>query len=1501
MDVRGTSAWKGWTPEFDAIDYMKPNLQSWSPGELGRPEGVPEEAMCWMRHDYNCIVTRTSAERGPSWNSVVWRRTIDADEKKVVRDERIDSTVTQEQLHVNVGFVRCMVTELWYMPEEVEDQEKAVVKVAKVDEPTARQRETHELENHAVYRSWCSVCAAARSTGTKHRSTPKDVREEEGPKIFSDFYYMSTDAESAPFLALKSSKSGRLGATALPSKATEEFAVQFASRFMEESGHKRFLNCSDNEPAMVSLKEAAAQRLKGVEAISRSSPVGDHQSNGSIEVAVRELKRQMRALRYALEARLGKGLRDDDPVLSWAANFAAQSINVYRKDSTGKTAYEKEFGRSWKRPSLEFGERLFIKEAVERSNRPKRDWEFRMIEVRFVGHHARTNAVLGISSEGLKVGIAVKRLSEKERWDSSGWNELCGYPWDVNSKRQQSDREGDEPPPRLPPPIPELPFARAFYVQRKDVNLHGFREGCKGCEAIRMGKRAIAHSTRCRERIVEKLKESEEKVRLEKYEERVTTTQERREEIQREREEKEAKRQKVLAIEDKAVRGGTDEKREASGGAESPSKRLRADKSGQKRAAEVAVGDLDPRTSSTAAAEVVTGVPSAPVNAEQVQVPSSTSSSSPSSTRQEGGDVMSLDMASYEVAMCADKWKRVSSINLLERKLEAKRIELGSVDVVEVFSPPRFVAAASQFGLAPGFSVDLATQKPDGSGEFWDLNRQADVKLLDRLIDEDDPYLLTGSPRCDPFSVLRSLNWRSLGAEQNVLRREEGERHVELAVRYYEKQMDRGRYFLHEHPAGADSWDMDKVKKLQKRDGVFTVSGPMCKWGMQLDTRHKGKGFVYKPTRWITNSRILASLLDQRCTNWTGGPLHRHVSLVGGLAHLCERYPQSLVEAVLKGLKQQMMEDGAISALEMYASGPDPTEATFPKDAEEFALEEAKKFYDDISGEELPPELVREARKEEISWVRSIGLYDKVPREVATSRGFQVLPVRWVDVNKGDRSSYKLRSRLVGKELKVKTKEALLAHELFSATPPWEVVKGLFSLLVTESSEKFNPDKKELVMGVFDISRAHFMPKVEREIYVELADEDKEAGEENYVGKLKRNMYGCRDASHGWMKDWQALLGSDGYVVGEANPALFYNAERESRGAVHGDDFYVLGPVDAIDKMKELLGSKYQMREAHRLGFVQGCERSATVLNRVVELGEDGGRRWVKIEPDRRHVELILQTVGMKLGSANGVTTPSMKPTDAQASLLQTSPELTGAEASAYRSATMRASFLAQERADIAETVKRLAQGMAHPRIAHWEMLKRLARYLAHTPDVSLFYDQQPMPDHIRISVDSDFAGCKVGRKSTTGMVQHLGRHVIKGTSNLQSVLGLNVSESEYYALVHGTSHGLGLQAFLRDLGLELGLIVESDSSSAKAFASRRGLGKQRHVQTRFLWLQQVVGDERVVIKKIGTASNVSDILTKSSSSPVILKHMEQMGLRIHAASKLQKSIYGPGSTTSKS
>ena len=82
--------------------------------------------------------------------------------------------------------------------------------------------------------------------------------------------------------------------------------------------------------------------------------------------------------------------------------------------------------------------------------------------------------------------------------------------------------------------------------------------------------------------------------------------------------------------------------------------------------------------------------------------------------------------------------------------------------------------------------------------------------------------------------------------------------------------------------------------------------------------------------------------------------------------------------------------------------------------------------------------------------MRDMRVYTKIPRSQATRQGWKVIATRWIDINKGDDEHPNYRSRLVGKELKAKTKDTLMAHELFSSMPPREMVENLLSLLVTD-------------------------------------------------------------------------------------------------------------------------------------------------------------------------------------------------------------------------------------------------------------------------------------------------------------------------------------------------------------------------------------------------------------------------------------------------------------------
>ena len=119
----------------------------------------------------------------------------------------------------------------------------------------------------------------------------------------------------------------------------------------------------------------------------------------------------------------------------------------------------------------------------------------------------------------------------------------------------------------------------------------------------------------------------------------------------------------------------------------------------------------------------------------------------------------------------------------------------------------------------------------------------------------------------------------------------------------------------------------------------------------------------------------------------------------------------------------------------------------------------------------------------------------------------------------------------------------------------------------------------------------------------------------------------------------------------------------------------------------------------------------------------------------------------------------------------------------------MRASYLAQDRADIAETVKMLARRMCKPTESDFGDLKRLGGYLRGQPRVVTRFSPQRMYSSIVIFADSDHAGCLTTRRSTTGLIAMLGSHCVKTGSNLQSTVSLSSGESEYYAIVQAAAY----------------------------------------------------------------------------------------------------------------
>ena len=78
----------------------------------------------------------------------------------------------------------------------------------------------------------------------------------------------------------------------------------------------------------------------------------------------------------------------------------------------------------------------------------------------------------------------------------------------------------------------------------------------------------------------------------------------------------------------------------------------------------------------------------------------------------------------------------------------------------------------------------------------------------------------------------------------------------------------------------------------------------------------------------------------------------------------------------------------------------------------------------------------------------------------------------------------------------------------------------------------------------------------------------------------------------------------------------------------------------------------------------------------------------------------------------------------------------------------------------------------------------------------------------------------------------------------------------------------------LKDIGLHVSVTLYSDSSAARGIIHRAGLGKLRHLETGYLWLQAAVAKKRLQVRKVNGAGNPADLFTKYLTNADMWKHV---------------------------
>ena len=521
----------------------------------------------------------------------------------------------------------------------------------------------------------------------------------------------------------------------------------------------------------------------------------------------------------------------------------------------------------------------------------------------------------------------------------------------------------------------------------------------------------------------------------------------------------------------------------------------------------------------------------------------------------------------------------------------------------------------------------------------------------------------------------------------------------------------------------------------------------------------------------------------------------------------------------------------------------------------------------------LNEELVSKAMKAEMESFRKFDVYDEVDIDDLTpEERSKIIGGRWVLTPKSD-AVVKARYVAQGYAQYVEP-DAVCATTLSPTT--------LRLCLTIALQRRYH-------MQTWDVSTAflHATRSEEEPIYLRPPMEFYD--EESTLWRVKRAVYGLKTSPREWQDCFARTLTKK---LGMTRSRIDANLFTKTIGnelvmiLVYVDDLFILGPHDESNEMLKLLQEHFTMKQTGEL--TEGSE--VQFLGRTIKRDLDS----ISFSTSTNYVTALVDLLDItdnRETQITGSSSPFPKSDDTNS--------LNPADHSRYRRAVGMLQWIVPTRPDMAFATKERARALASPTNADMTALRHLVRYYRTTSDLELRIQPKTRtrvpegePELLSVEAysDSDWAGCRDTRRSTSGGMIYFEGAVLTFWSRTQTTIALSSCEAELYAINMATIEALNVKSTIEELikNCKTNITVYTDSSSAKSITSRRGVTrKTKHIELRQLFVQDLVANGTLQVTKVGTLSNPADIFTKFVSSETIQRQLHAVGLRstkfIHA------------------
>jgi hypothetical protein len=235
---------------------------------------------------------------------------------------------------------------------------------------------------------------------------------------------------------------------------------------------------------------------------------------------------------------------------------------------------------------------------------------------------------------------------------------------------------------------------------------------------------------------------------------------------------------------------------------------------------------------------------------------------------------------------------------------------------------------------------------------------------------------------------------------------------------------------------------------------------------------------------------------------------------------------------------------------------------------------------------------------------------------------------------------------------------------------------------------------------------------------------------------LLKSLYGLKQSPRNWNHHLHGWLESNGWAQSPADPGVYLHGDGYAL-VLYVDDIIVGGPkLDWIAKFKRDVQAVFKIKD---LGAVSWCLG--------MEVTRDRSKRSLVLT-QHKYITDMLKQYNMTDSKAVGAPMATGTIVATTGALLE--------DNKPYQSLVGSLLYAAvATRPDIAQAVSKLARMMSKPEQQHWELAKRVLRYLKGTAQMGLHFSGGTCdePNVLVGYSDADWAGEDTTRRSTTGYV----------------------------------------------------------------------------------------------------------------------------------------------------